>query len=60
MQATVQGWMHKEPTALTAEEENTLTREAAIEEVMDIGCDAEFHSAAVGLHPRLVQGAGRA
>ena len=39
MQATVQGWMHKEPTALTAEEENTLTREAAIEEVMDIGCE---------------------
>ena len=31
--------MHKEPTALTAEEENTLTREAAIEEVMDIGCE---------------------
>ena len=39
VQATVQGWMHKEPTALTAEEENTLTREAAIEEVMDIGCE---------------------
>ena len=29
VQATVQGWIHKEPTALTAEEENTLTREAA-------------------------------
>lgn len=39
VQATVQGWIHKEPTALTAEEENTLTREAAIEEVMDIGCE---------------------
>ena len=39
VQATVQGWIHKEPTALTAEEENTLTREAATEEVMDIGCE---------------------
>ena len=39
MQATVQGWIHKEPTALTAEEENTLMREAATEEVMDIGCE---------------------
>lgn len=55
VQATVQGWIHKEPTALTAEEENTLTREAATEEVMDIGCettapacrDAEFLSAAL-------------
>ena len=39
VQATVQGWIHKEPTALTAEEENTLMREAATEEVMDIGCE---------------------
>ena len=39
VQATVQGWIHKEPTVLTAEEENTLTREAATEEVMDIGCE---------------------
>ena len=39
MQATVQGWIHKEPTVLTAEEENTLMREAATEEVMDIGCE---------------------
>lgn len=39
MQATVQGWIHKEPTALTAEEENTLMCEAATEEVMDIGCE---------------------
>ena len=39
MQATVQGWIHKEPTALTAEEENPLMREAATEEVMDIGCE---------------------
>lgn len=39
VQATVQGWIHKEPTALTVEEENTLMREAATEEVMDIGCE---------------------
>lgn len=39
VQAAVQGWIHQEPTALTAEEENALTREAATEEVMDIGCE---------------------
>ena len=39
VQAAVQGWINKEPTTLTAEEENALAREAATEEVMDIGCE---------------------
>lgn len=35
---TVKGWLNKEPTALTPEEEDALAREAAAEE-LEAGCD---------------------
>lgn len=38
VQKTVTGWLNKEPTALTPEEEDALTREAAAEE-LEAGCD---------------------
>ncbi len=39
VQTTVKGWLNKEPTVLTPEEEEALMREAATEDVMDIGCE---------------------